>query len=483
MTPRTERDARPAILAGMLVIGMLSYAPAGAQTTTVLRPGDVVLRGGWIFDGVGGDVVRNGGVIARGGKLLAVRADLAGADLSAARVIDLGDDEYILPGLFDLHAHYAIDLFGDGRIDEQSVYPQIFLANGVTSTFPAGEMDPVSMRATRLRIAAGEQVGARIHGSGPYFGSARPGWNAAAMTPDSIRAEVDHWAGLGARGFKAKGIRPEQLEPLIERAHRHGLTVTGHLDSGFRNSVNPRDAILMGIDRIEHFMGGDAIAGDRPAYASLEGLDAARPEVRAAIRSYIEHGVYFDATLTAYGYYGEREPAVFDYWFDERTLFTPRAREAVKQRTRRVNAQFERIYHVKRKTIKAFYDEGGGHLITLGTDHPSWGEFVSGFGAHRELHALVLAGIPPAAALKIGTINGARALGLGDRLGTLENGKLADLFVVRGNPLADIRNTRNVRWVMVGGVIHDARALLESAVGRIGPASAQDEARWRPTPR
>ena len=67
---------------------------------------------------------------------------------------------------------------------------------------------------------------------------------------------------LGVKGFKAKGITPEQLRALIERAHLHGLTVTGHLDSGNRNSVNPRDAILMGIDRIEHFMGGDAFTPD-----------------------------------------------------------------------------------------------------------------------------------------------------------------------------------------------------------------------------
>ena len=59
---------------------------------------------------------------------------------------------------------------------------------------------------------------------------------------------------------------------MIERAHFHGLTVTGHLDSGNRNSVNPRDAIIMGIDRIEHFMGGDAFTADKSAYASYEDM-------------------------------------------------------------------------------------------------------------------------------------------------------------------------------------------------------------------
>jgi imidazolonepropionase-like amidohydrolase len=293
---------------------------------------------------------------------------------------------------------------------------------------------------------------------------------------------VDEWAAKGARGFKAKGIRAEHLQPLIDQAHRHGLTVTAHLDSGFRSSVNPKTAIEMGIDRIEHFMGGDAIASNRSAYASLEALDVARPDVKAVFELYIRRGVFYDATISAYGYWARRDPEVFAYWMDEKSFFTPHARKAIEARLpRRVMEQFERIYWVKRKEIQAFYNAGGRHLITLGTDHPSWGEFLSGFGAHRELHVLTLAGIPPADALKIGTINGARALNVASKLGTIEAGKFADLFVVRGNPLEDIRHTRNVRWVMKAGVLHSALDLLESAKGRMGPASADEEKRWRPS--
>jgi imidazolonepropionase-like amidohydrolase len=134
---------------------------------------------------------------------------------------------------------------------------------------------------------------------------------------------------------------------------------------------------------------------------------------------------------------------------------------------------------VKRKEIGAFFEAGGGDLITLGTDHPSWGEFLSGFSAHRELHALVLAGIPPAAALRIGTINGARALGLAERLGTLEAGKLADLFIVRGNPLDDIRHTRNVELVVKGGEAFDPAALLERVRGRLGPVDEDGASLWK----
>jgi len=85
----------------------------------------------------------------------------------------------------------------------------------------------------------------------------------------------------------------------------------------------------------------------------------------------------------------------------------------------------------------------------------------------------VLAGIPPAAALRIGTINSARALGAGDKLGSIEPGKFADLFIVRGNPLRDIRNTRHVRTVMKAGVLYDPAELLKSVEGKIGGTAGQ----------
>jgi len=80
------------------------------------------------------------------------------------------------------------------------------------------------------------------------------------------------------------------------------------------------------------------------------------------------------------------------------------------------------------------------------------------------------------------TINAARAMGFGDRLGSIEPGKWADLVVVRGNPLADIRRVRLPRVVIKAGRVYDPETLMKSVEGKIGPASAADSAMWAPIP-
>jgi imidazolonepropionase-like amidohydrolase len=467
--------------AALLVIASCATV-VSAQRPSSAPEKDVVITGGWMFSSVGNDRVRNPGLLVRAGKILRVGGDISVASADAER-IQLADSETVIPGLFDLHAHYAMELFGAGRKDETLAYPALFLANGVTSTFPAGEMDPDAMRALRIRIENGEQPGPRLLNSGPYFGTARPGWN-RQITRQQIDSEVDYWVERGAKGFKAKGITPDELHALIERAHLHGLTVTGHLDSGNRNSVNPRDAILMGIDRIEHFMGGDAFVSERSAYESYEHMEFNTPAFARIADLYKQQHVYFDATLSAYGYYGKKDPAVFAYFSEEKRFLTPYMRGVIDARPpRSVNQQFENIYWTKRKEVKAFFDAGGGDLITLGTDHPSWGEYLTPFSVNRELLSLSLSGIPSAAVLRIATINSARAMGLGDRLGSIEPGKWADLVVVRGNPLQDIRRVRLPRLVVKAGRVYDPEALMKSVEGKIGPMSAADTAAWAPTPR
>jgi imidazolonepropionase-like amidohydrolase len=126
----------------------------------------------------------------------------------------------------------------------------------------------------------------------------------------------------------------------------------------------------------------------------------------------------------------------------------------------------------------ALYKAGGENLLIVGTDEPIYTSLLPGFAYHRELLAMTYAGLPPIAVLKAATINGATALGVADRLGSIEAGKLADLVVVRGNPLDDIKVARNIRFVVKEGVVHDPKTLLLSAEGKIGPAGPADHADW-----
>lgn len=411
-------------------------------------------------------MVANRGIIIKSGKFVSVNSNLRNA--RGFERIRLSNNQYILPGIFDLHAHYRVT-FNKVRKDEVEANPLIFLANGVTSTFPGGEIEPEVMLEARRAINRGEKIGPRIHSSGPYFGTALPGWDPNTTVQDVYKA-VDKWAELGVAGFKAKGITPELLKALIERAHKHGLTVTGHLGSGFRNTVNPRDAIEMGIDRIEHFLGGDALTNDKSAYASLQNLDPDDPRVDKQIDLFINNNVYLDATLTAYGYYGHREE-FYDYWHNERKYLTDYSEELTTN-TRQKLDMFQKIFDVKKKTVKKYFDKGG--KISLGTDHPSVGEYIAGFSSHREMEALNSIGIPNADVIRIATINGAQALRMGDKLGSIAVGKLADVFIVNGNPLDDIKNTRNVVKVVKGGEAFDSKTLLKSAEKKMGPKNETD---------
>ena len=183
--------------------------------------------------------------------------------------------------------------------------------------------------------------------------------------------------------------------------------------------------------------------------------------------------------MTAYGYLGIKPGAreEYGYWIDESKFFTPYVQEIVKTREpAKGMGIYQRIYDAKLKTIAAFHKAGG--TITLGTDHVSNGNHMPGFGVHREMDALVRAGIPEADVLKIATINGARAFKIEKDHGSIEVGKVADLVVIDGNPLEKIRNTRNVRKVVRAGKLYDAKELLESVRGKLGPKNEEEQGDW-----
>ena len=99
----------------------------------------VIVRGGWVFDGLADERKRNTGIIIEGGIFTIIDGHLDESVLSEFNVIDLDDEYTILPGMIDLHAHYNFDLVDKGRAEEVVYNGIVFLANGVTSTWSAGE--------------------------------------------------------------------------------------------------------------------------------------------------------------------------------------------------------------------------------------------------------------------------------------------------------------------------------------------------------
>ncbi len=438
----------------------------------------IIVRGGWLFDGISDTRRQNTGIVIRAGIFAEIDADLEESVLTAANVIDLTDSETIIPGMIDLHAHYNFDLVDNGRAEEVVYNGIIFLANGVTSTWSAGEYFPERVLEQRDLVDTGEAVGPRLFASGPYFGGFRCEYSVKTaeddcaawpndISEDEIRTDVDYWAERGVVSIKIKQATPGETKILIEQAHKNGMTTTGHFANyDGEYDVAIRDAILMGIDRIEHRM-TLGIGGPRSA------------DMQQIVDLILKHQVYYDATLQMYGSINLRRELGQDMiWIDEAQFFTPYAQKLLELRGPPPPESEEVEYAQRVRELRALVDAGGENLVIVGTDEPVYTTLLPGFAFHRELLAMVHAGLPNIAVLKAATINGANALGVADKLGSIEVGKLADLYVARGNPLDDIKTARNVQFVIKSGVIYDPESLLKSAEGKIGPAGPDDHANW-----
>ena len=439
---------------------------------------EIMIRGGWLFDGISNTRRQNTGIVIRGGKIVEVDADLQEKDLTATNVVDLTDSETVLPGMIDLHAHYNFDLVDVGRVEEVVYNGIVFLANGVTSTWSAGEYYPERVLGQRDLVDSGEATGPRLFVSGPYFGGFRCEYSIKTaaddcsawpndITEEEIRAEVDKWAEQGVVSIKIKQATPGETKILIEQAHKHGMTTTGHL-SNYEGEydVHPRDAILMGLDRLEHQI---TLGSGGPESADMEQM----------IDLILQYQVYYDANLQMYGGVNLRKELGADMiWTNEAKYFTPYAQTLLEKRGDPPPESDVAEYAQRVLELNKLYEAGGENLLIVGTDEPVYTTLLPGFAFHRELLAMVHAGLPNITVLKAATINGANALGVADKLGSIEPGKLADLLVIKGNPFEDIKATRNIELVIKGGVIYYPEILLKSAEGMIGPQGPDDHDDW-----
>ena len=464
------------IVATVLTSGCLYPCMAIAQWSEPVE-GEATITGGWLFDGTGNDRVPNPGIVIRNGKFFAV-GQLPDTALSEnAAVIELDSEMTILPGMFDLHAHYNYDLVDQGRAEEVHYTGMVFLANGVTSTWSAGEYFPERVLEQRDRVDRGEAVGPRLFASGPYMGGFRCEYQVSTADDDciawpndisaeEIRAEVDYWADRGVTSIKIKQATPEEAIILIEAAQRRGMTTAGHLsDYAGGYDIDPRQAIPMGLDRLEHNI---TLGNGGPRSSELDEV----------IDLLLEYQVFFDANLQMYGGINLRKELPGLVWTDEAQYFTPYAQQLLNKRGPPSPESDPAEFKQRLVELRRLFDAGGAHLLIIGTDEPVYTSLLPGFAYHRELMAMVWAGIPAADVLKAATINGARALSVDDKLGSIEVGKLADLVIVRGNPLEDIAHARDIDLVMKNGEIYRPVELFDQVKGKIGPAGPTDHADW-----
>lgn len=438
---------------------------------------EVVIIGGWLFDGTGDERDENSAIVIRNGVFVEIGATVPEELSEYAQVIELGKDDTVLPGMFDLHAHYNYDLLDQGRAEEVRYTGIVFLANGVTSTWSAGEYFPGRVIDHRDQIDLGEETGPRLFASGPYMGGFRCEYNIQTaddecigwpndITEQEIRAEVDYWAALGVNSIEIKQATTEEARILIEQAHKHGMTTSGHLyNYAGTYDVDPRDAIPMGLDRLEHNM-------------MLGSGGAASAELDEIIAVLLKYEVFFNANLQMYGGVNLRADLDGMIWTDEEQYFTPYPQELLQKRGPPGPESGRAEFNQRLVELRKLYAAGGADLLIIGTDEPIYTSLLPGFAYHRELMAMVYAGISAAQVLKAATMNGARALGVEDKLGSIEVGKLADLYIARGDPLEDITAARDVKLVVKDGQVYQADELLSWAKARIGPEGPNDHADW-----
>ena len=278
-------------------------------------------------------------------------------------------------------------------------------------------------------------------------------------------------------GFKLyANLPPETLERIIRRVDGR-VPVTGHLG---RTSAS--HAIDCGINCLEHLfltVYNDVV---RPEDRYPEGhtmmtpgfwgmlhrgwanADFDLPHARTWIDRAVAAGVVLSPTLDLVsGTLGTGEAS------EEPGLayVTPSLRERWDQRPRGAGAGPESPEVIRASVTRqlefiARFHAAGGRLVA-GTDVGAVYPLVPGFSLHRELAMLATAGLSPLEVIRCATRNAAEALRWGDRLGTVEPGKLADLVLLDADPLADIGNTRRVVAVFQGGRRYDPKDLLGTA--------------------
>jgi imidazolonepropionase-like amidohydrolase len=394
-----------------------------------------------LIDGTGRDPIENTSIIIDGNHIKNVGPVTDYPDNT--NIVDLRGLT-VIPGLIDCHLHLGgltVDRPGKaiGKVsftDMASFFwdylrsyahrRSLAIENGVTTIRSAGDHYPHIIRL-RDKIAIGKLSGPRIFAPGPiitapgghpagtiYKGNRYIVENAVRQIADvnTAREEVRKLVKGGVDCIKAvrSDLNPmdtaqkvprlslDVLEALADETHRHNLRLMVHTGT----PQESMDAVKAGADSIEH--------GILPGASSFDFNDD-------LVKMMLDKGTYFVPTLAI-------------AWANKDA--------------------YPDLFAGLKKTFKKLYDAGVN--IAAGTDSGTPG-VVIGKGLHKELELMVEAGISPMEAIIAGTRNAADNIAKASELGTIEPGKLADVVAVSGDPLKDIRNTREIKLVIKNGEI------------------------------
>ena len=470
---------RPVFFALVLVLSATAKLHAQDQP--------LVVDGATLIDGTGRPPVADAVVVMEAGRIKAAGPRGSVTVPPGAKVVN-GRGKTLLPGLIDAHIHFL------------DFMPQIFLRFGVTTVVDTA--NPTEwILAQRDALKDGKIKGPRMFATGLVIdGPLPPGGepDAAELSGYKIRVKTSEEARVATRKVIRQGVdavkvhealSTELLQAVVEEAHRAGLEVVGH-------ASDVRAATGAGMKFIEHtFPITDATV---PAGTRRAPVPEADMDVNAfgpLIDVLINNGVYFNPTLTRTSItMMAKNPQwteeAYQYLSDPKWKFIPEGRlnfwlREAKKPERAVGTDLAARRKEGIRRLQEFvrrYAEAGGKLITgPDTGSSSGPSNIPGLSMHIEMEALVDAGVTPMQAIMSSTKWPAELVRHDKELGTVEPGKLADMILIDGDPLADIRNTRRVSTVIMDGKIVDTtidpafrnplpRAVsLESVLEYMGP--------------
>jgi imidazolonepropionase-like amidohydrolase/Tol biopolymer transport system component len=405
----------------------------GFQQASDKPGGKIALTGARIVTMKGDEVIEGGTVVVDGNRITAVGKDVA-IPADAKRIDASG--KTIVPGFIDAHWHGSMN--DAGLIPQQSWINLASLAFGVTTLHdPSNSNAAIFTQAEMQR--AGIVLGPRIYSTGTILYGAKTPFTSDIQGLDDALNHLHRQKAEGAISVKSyQQPRRDQRQQVLEAARQTGMMVVPEGGSLFQMNMG---MVVDGHTTIEHALPlaevwddvkqlwGQTAVGYTPTLnVGYGGLDG-------------EHYWYARTDVWQHPLLSRYVP---------RTVLEPRA-------VRRVTAPEEDFNIIRvARTATALSRAGVNTMIGAHGQR-------EGLGAHWEMWMFVLGGMTPHEALRTATINPARNFGFDKDLGSIEPGKLADLVVIDGNPLADIRQSDRIAQVMQNGRLFDAATMNQLA--------------------